>query len=86
MPVVGRGLNNSKRAQLVRLRPNCRHLSGRRFSPLRAMTDETQSEHNESGLPLKADVRATSVDFAFGPKHKVAALQPAARGQEPRGW
>jgi hypothetical protein len=27
-------------------------------SPLRVMTDKTQSENNESALPLKADVRA----------------------------
>jgi hypothetical protein len=31
------------------------------------LTDKTQSEHNESALLLKADVRAGSVDFAFGP-------------------
>jgi hypothetical protein len=30
------------------------------------MNDKTQNEHNESALPLKADVRATSVDFAYG--------------------
>jgi hypothetical protein len=28
---------------------------------------QNSSEHNESALPLKADVRAGSVDFAFGP-------------------
>ena len=37
------------------------------------MTDKTQSEHNESALLLKADVRATSVHFAFGPEAVVAA-------------
>jgi hypothetical protein len=32
------------------------------------MTDKTQSEHNESALPLKADVRVDTLDFAFGPE------------------
>jgi hypothetical protein len=31
------------------------------------MTDKTQSEHNESALPLKADVRADIILRRFGP-------------------
>src|SRR5712675_1410158 len=30
-------------------------------------------------------LRRSIIDVAYGSKHKVAALQPAARGQEPRG-
>jgi len=32
-----------------------------------------------------ADMRAGFADVCVGPMHKVAALQPAAREQEPRG-
>ncbi len=38
-----------------------------------------------SALPHKADIDARDCDVRFVPKHKVAALQPAAREQEPRG-
>jgi len=38
------------------------------------MIDKTQSEHKESGLGLKADVRAESVDFAFGEVHNSLAM------------
>jgi hypothetical protein len=37
-----------------------------------------------SGIPLVAAVAKTSQIASFVPEHKVAALQPAARGQEPR--
>jgi hypothetical protein len=36
-----------------------------------------------SALPLEVDMRAGFQDVCFVPKHKVAALQPAAREQEP---
>src|SRR5260370_18279600 len=45
----------------------------------------TQCEQRSSGLPLKADIAQYSRHVSKVPKHKVAALQPAARGQEPRG-
>jgi hypothetical protein len=35
--------------------------------------------------PLRADMQATGGFRREGPTHKVAALQPAAREQEPRG-
>src|SRR5215831_14693739 len=38
-----------------------------------------------SGLPLMADIKASVGGGRKGPRHEVAALQPAARGQEPRG-
>ena len=38
-----------------------------------------------SGLPPIATVLRTSLVVRFVPKHKVAALQPAARVQEPSG-
>src|SRR5881296_3974905 len=49
------------------------------------MNDKTHSEHNESGHPPTAAEKRTSKKRRSGPTHKVAALQPAARGQEPRG-
>lgn len=33
----------------------------------------------------KADIGQQAIKGGEAPKHKVAALQPAARGQEPRG-
>ena len=62
---------------------------GNRYSALR-MTAKGQSRRSDrapitSGLPRKADNFRTCWHFAFVPKHKVAALQPAAREQEPRG-
>ncbi|MCP1747086.1 CheY-like chemotaxis protein [Bradyrhizobium japonicum] len=38
-----------------------------------------------SACPPTAARKRTLSDFREGPKHKVAALQPAAREQEPRG-
>src|SRR5258708_3728125 len=38
-----------------------------------------------SGLTPQADIIADRRHVCFVPKHKVAALQPAAREQEPRG-
>jgi len=38
-----------------------------------------------SALPPKADVGRRHREVRFVPWHKVAALQPAARVQEPRG-
>ena len=38
-----------------------------------------------SGLPLIADMGTHAGFGRNGPKHEVAARQPAARGQEPRG-
>jgi hypothetical protein len=38
-----------------------------------------------SAPPSTADIRQGNGYVSFVPKHKVAALQPAARGQEPRG-
>jgi hypothetical protein len=37
-----------------------------------------------SGLPRSTDILWLSRKVGFVPTHKVAALQPAARGQEPR--
>src|SRR5262249_28802061 len=48
-------------------------------------TGRTRIEHFSSGLPPKPDFSGLPRDVAEGPMHKVAALQPAARGQEPRG-
>src|SRR6266478_3528067 len=45
----------------------------------------THCEQMSSGLPLKADIARCSRHVAFVSSHKVAALQPAAREQEPRG-
>jgi hypothetical protein len=39
----------------------------------------------KSGLPLRADAVRRVWFVAYGPTHEVAALQPAAREQEPRG-
>jgi len=39
-----------------------------------------------SAYPPTAEVQRTSLLVRFVPKHKVAALQPAAREQEPRDW
>jgi hypothetical protein len=36
-------------------------------------------------LPPIADIGFSREEFSVGPTHEVAALQPAARGQEPRG-
>jgi hypothetical protein len=41
----------------------------------------TQSEQMSSGLPLRTDLARRSRHVANVPKHKVAALQPAARGK-----
>jgi hypothetical protein len=38
-----------------------------------------------SAVFLTAARKQTSPEVRVGPKHKVAALQPAAREQEPRG-
>jgi hypothetical protein len=38
-----------------------------------------------SGLPPLATELRTSLEVRFVPMHEVAALQPAAREQEPRG-
>jgi hypothetical protein len=38
-----------------------------------------------SVIPPEADAYPEAVDVRKVPKHKVAALQPAAREQEPRG-
>jgi hypothetical protein len=38
-----------------------------------------------SGLPPTSDIADSASHVGFVPKHKVAALQPAAREQEPRG-
>ena len=46
----------------------------RHFGPVRRM----------SACPLTAAREQTFGDRSFGPEHKVAALQPAAREQEPR--
>ena len=45
----------------------------------------TQCEHMSYGLPLKADIARCSWHVSKVPEHEVAALQPAAREQEPRG-
>src|SRR5258708_20277337 len=45
----------------------------------------TQYEYMSSALPSNSDIARRSRHFAFVPTHKVAALQPAAREQEPRG-
>jgi hypothetical protein len=44
----------------------------------------TQREQFESAIPHFSDPGRASGYFAEGPTHKVAALQPAAREQEPR--
>jgi len=38
-----------------------------------------------SAMPLTAAQRQTSSEVRVGPRHEVAALQPAAREQEPKG-
>ena len=60
----------------VRSVSRCRRRDRARRFPSRTIT---------SGLPRQADRAAATQHFAFGPKHEVAALQPAAREQEPRG-
>src|SRR6266852_8427372 len=45
----------------------------------------TQCEQMSSELPLEADIAQHTRHVSKVPLHKVAALQPAARGQEPRG-
>jgi hypothetical protein len=47
--------------------------------PLRAMNDKTQSEHNESALPPKADMRGACIDFALGHKRTHAAQRRSTR-------
>jgi hypothetical protein len=42
------------------------------------------TEITRSALASNADIAGGERDFRFGPRHKVAALQPASRGQEPR--
>src|SRR6267154_227002 len=53
--------------------------------PERATLRRTQCEQMSSELPLKADIAHYGRHVSKVPTHKVAALQPAARGQEPRG-
>jgi hypothetical protein len=53
------------------------------------MAERDHSQRNwaaraTSGLPPLATELRTSQVVRFVPTHKVAALQPAARGQEPR--
>ena len=54
--------------------------------------DGCTADHCQPGLRLAAeldpiaDAGAGDPGICNGPAHKVAALQPAARGQEPRGW
>src|SRR5258708_18436079 len=68
------------------LTPARQNLLQRTAGPyIRVKVRRTQHEHMFSGLPLKADIARCSWHVANVPKHKVAALQPAARGQEPRG-
>ena len=52
--------------------------------PQRVKLRRTQCEQMSSGLPQKADIAQHSRHVSKVPLHKVAALQPAARGQEPR--
>jgi hypothetical protein len=56
-----------------------------RVCPTRVTGGKAHAEHKASGLPLIATDARTSSIGGFGPVHEVAALQPAARGQEPRG-
>src|SRR5215831_5826734 len=57
----------------------------RRRGPRWIKKRRTQTEQMSSGLLHKADFGGSLRDVAEVPLHKVAALQPAARGQEPRG-
>jgi hypothetical protein len=47
---------------------------------------KTQREQMSSGLLPIADITRYSWHVPKVPEHKVAALQPAAREQEPRDW
>src|ERR1700746_3748587 len=42
---------------------------------------KSHSEQIWSALPPMADIDFSREDFSVGPKHEVAALQPAARGK-----
>src|SRR5260370_37870431 len=52
--------------------------------PRWAKLRRTHCEQMFSALPLRADIAQCSRHVRFVPQHKVAALQPAALGQEPR--
>src|ERR1700740_3291699 len=52
---------------------------------LRVKLRRTQCEQMSSGSHLKADIAQCRRHVSKVPTHKVAALQPAAREQEPRG-
>src|ERR1700746_344257 len=45
----------------------------------------TQCEHMFSALPSNSDIARGTRHVSNGPLHKVAALRPAAREQEPQG-
>ena len=51
--------------------------------PLGVRLRISRSEHNKSAFSPAADVGPDSAEVRVGPQRKVAALQPAARGQEP---
>jgi hypothetical protein len=55
------------------------------FSQQRVKLRKTQCEHIFSALPSNADIHHGCRKVSEGPKHKGAALQPAAREQELRG-
>jgi len=50
---------------------------------LRVRGRKSHPEQIWSALPQIADIDFGCEDFSVGPSHKVAALQPAAREQEP---
>jgi hypothetical protein len=58
-----------------------------RWSRISALGQKRRLDSRQvaSGLPRSTDVVGAVRHFAVGPRHKVAALQPAAREQEPRG-
>ncbi len=56
-----------------------------RSCPNRSIAPDLPDLYDSLFLPIRAHLQATSGFGREGPMHKVAALQPAARGQEPRG-
>jgi hypothetical protein len=63
----------------------CRHSKNSAHRSEMGQSQRFSRSSSMSGLPLTADLWATGGFRRYGPMHKVAALQPAAREQEPRG-
>src|SRR4030081_3200186 len=71
------------------LRGTCGEVCSRSESDLttRSISAQRRFDHlpATSGFPRSTDINRPARLVRFVPKHKVAALQPAAREQEPRG-